>query len=60
MKQFNGTTIGALVLLASFTQTVPVPAKEVPKQVCPSSYSLIGEVCISDVDGDVVRPTVKK
>ncbi len=60
MKQINGTTIGAIVLLASLTQTAVVRAEQARKETCPSGYSLIGEVCISDSDGDVVLPTIKK
>lgn len=31
-------------------------AEEASRQMCPSGYSLIGELCISDTTGDVVLP----
>ncbi len=31
-------------------------AKDASRHICPSGYSPIGEVCISDTTGDIVLP----
>jgi hypothetical protein len=28
--------------------------------VCPSGYSLVGEICISDTTGDIVNPITRR
>ena len=45
--------LASAVLLLTATNLY---AKQAARQACPSGYSLIGEVCISDATGDVVLP----
>jgi hypothetical protein len=46
----------ALISLACATSTL---AQQSPK-VCPSGYSVVGEVCINDKTGDIVLPVNPK
>ena len=46
-------TAAALIVLA----VAVFHTKTASRQLCPSGYSLIDKVCISDTTGDVVLPT---
>jgi hypothetical protein len=46
----------ALPMLAS----APARAQDAGRQTCPSGYTLIAEVCVSDATGDVVLPRDRK
>ena len=49
--------VGTLLFVAMLATSPPALAKKKPKaDVCPSRYSLVGEICISSRTGDVVLP----
>jgi len=49
----------AAVSLAMASAT-PSYSKDVIRAICPNGYALLGEICVSQVSGDIVLPTRKK
>jgi hypothetical protein len=54
--------IALITCLFALSMLAPAPAyaQDSGQQICPSGYSLIAEVCVSDTTGDVVFPRDKK
>jgi hypothetical protein len=49
-----------MALITWLLASAPALAQDSGQQTCPSGYSLIAGVCVSDATGDVVLPREKK